>query len=78
MKLIEKTHIFEQEKDCCDGQSDYSQYLELKTQDGGGGNFLVLKTDRWALDLDNIDEFCKQLKDFLYGMDGVEDEKSSN
>jgi len=68
VKLVEKTHLFEQEKDCCDSESDICQYLELRTQDGGGGNYLVLKTERWALDYDQIEIFCMQLKDFLKGM----------
>lgn len=72
MKLVEKTIVYEQEKDTCDGESFYVQTIELKTQDGGGGNFLVFKTERWALDYDNIDNFCQTLKDFLKGMDGVE------
>lgn len=70
MKVIEKTLMFEQDKDCCDGVSPYSQILTVQTQDGGGGNFIVLSTERWALaDDKEIDEFCAALKNVLKGMD---------
>jgi len=68
-KLVEKTHLYEQEKDCCDGESDFVQYLELKSQDGGGGNYLVMKTERWAISIDEIDKFRQLLKDFLQGLE---------
>ena len=39
-----------------------SQSLELSTEEGGGGFYFVLKTERWAFD--NIEEFVKILQDF--------------
>lgn len=39
-----------------------SQILELSTEEGGGGFYYVLKTERWAFD--NIEEFVKILQDF--------------
>lgn len=67
MKIFSKQvkYIYEQEKDCCDGESSYDQELIVETQDGGGGYFLVLKTDRWALDLKDIDALCEELKRVL-------------
>lgn len=42
-----------QEPDSCG--PDATQVLEIITDDAGGGPFLVLKTERWALDRDDID-----------------------
>jgi len=69
MKVFEKTVVYEQEKDCCDGDSMYCQTLTVQTQDGGGGNFIVLKTDRWAIDKDDIGTFCAQLQSILNDME---------
>lgn len=63
MKLIEKTYLFEQEKDYI------IQMLTMQTQDGGGGNYVVISTERWAIDRDDIDKFCAQLKSVLEGME---------
>lgn len=37
-----------QDADCCDS-NDY-QHIEISFEDGGGGHFIVIKTDRWAFD----------------------------
>ena len=60
-KLVETKDEWYQENDCCD--SGCGQVLEVWTQDGGGGNFICIKTDRWAID--DIDAFCKMLKSTL-------------
>ena len=41
------------------------QYLEISTTDGDGGRFLVLKTDHWALDGEDIAGFCAMLQAIL-------------
>jgi hypothetical protein len=61
--LDEWKEVYSQEDDCC--SSAGGQFLELETQDGGGGHFLIIKTERWALDADNIDAFAEQLKRFI-------------
>ena len=38
---------FSQDADCCDGGD---QFLTIKTQNGGGGDFYVIETERWAFD----------------------------
>lgn len=38
------------------------QYLTVKVEDAGAGPYLVLETVRWAIDIDDLDEFIKQLK----------------
>lgn len=69
MKIFEKTFVYEQDMDCCDGESDGCQTLTVQTQDGGGGNYIILKTDRWAIDKDDIDKFCSELKNILNDME---------
>ena len=58
-----------QEKDCCDCENIDYQILEIITQDGGGGQYLVIKTDRWAIDPNDIDAFCGFLKETLAMVD---------
>ena len=50
---------FTQDSDCCD---DKEQYITIKTQNGGGGDFYVIETERWAFD--NIPELITILKRF--------------
>ena len=50
---------FTQDADCCDGNE---QYLTIKTQNGGGGDFYVIETERWAFD--SITELIMTLKRF--------------
>lgn len=50
---------FTQEADCC---SSEEQYLTIKTQNGGGGDFYVIETERWAFD--NIPEMIAILMKF--------------
>ncbi len=50
---------FTQDSDCCDSKE---QYLTIKTQNGGGGDFYVIETERWAFD--NIPELINILKRF--------------
>lgn len=55
---------FSQKSDSCDKDQD-GQYLKVCTQDAGGGKYLIIKTKRWAIDADEIDEFAQILKDAL-------------
>lgn len=50
---------FTQEADCCDMNE---QYITIKTQNGGGGDFYVIETERWAFD--SITELIMTLKRF--------------
>lgn len=58
-----------QEKDTWDFSSEVCQSITLKAEDatGEGDYFLVLETERWALDADEIEEWAEQLKSFLRG-----------
>jgi hypothetical protein len=51
---------FTQDGDCCD--TNQEQYITIKTQNGGGGDFFVIETERWAFD--NIPELITILKRF--------------
>jgi hypothetical protein len=51
---------FTQDSDCCD--SGNGQFLKIKTQNGGGGDFFIIETERWAFD--NISELVTILKKF--------------
>ena len=46
-------------------------HLELTDPDFEQENYLVIKTDRWALDIDEIDDFCELLKSFCGVPDGL-------
>lgn len=62
ISLTEWTCEFYQENDTCDKHQDTGQVLKITAIDGGGGHFLVLKTDRWAVDT---------AQDLVALMDGV-------
>jgi hypothetical protein len=51
---------FTQEADCCD--SGDGQFLTIRTENGGGGDFYVIETERWAFD--NIPELITTLMRF--------------
>lgn len=67
MEIFEKSITYTQESDCC-SPKDLGQQLVVKTQNGGGGSYLVIETERWAIDKVEIDKFCKALKDLLKGI----------
>jgi hypothetical protein len=45
-----------------DSMSTETQFLELSTENAGGGSYFILKTERWAFD--NTDELISVLNDF--------------
>ena len=50
---------FTQDADCC---SIEEQYLTVFTENGGGGDYYVMQTDRWAFD--SIPELVETLMRF--------------
>lgn len=53
---------FEQENDCVE-DSDEGQFLSIRTENGGGGDFFILETDRWAFNnLEELTEVFNQFK----------------
>ena len=55
--------VYAQESDSCD-PGDPGQQLEIFSQDAGGGKFLCIKTDRWAIDNDEYTTLTQILEDF--------------
>ncbi|TDI79814.1 MAG: hypothetical protein E2O79_09945 [Caldithrix sp.] len=60
MKVVERKYTVEQKEDCCGRAGHDDQYLIIETHDGGGGEYFVIETERWAID--DIDIFCADLK----------------
>jgi hypothetical protein len=52
---------FSQESDSCESRDD-GQFLTIRTEDAGGGNFFIINTKRWAVS--NIDEMIETLNQF--------------
>jgi len=53
---------FTQDSDCCD--SGDGQFLTIRTENGGGGDFYVIETKRWAFDtVEEIIELLNQFKE---------------
>ena len=50
MKLTRLTEVYSQEEDCCGRPGELGQDIELTVEDGGGSNYVVIKTARWAVD----------------------------
>ena len=56
-----------QDEDSCGRTGIEDQVLEVEFQDAGGGFYYVLKTDRWAIDQDDLSlfkalgEMCEEL-----------------
>lgn len=53
---------YSQAPDSC-SKDDMSQTLTIGTEDAGGGQYLVLKTERWAID--DIKGLVTILEDFM-------------
>ena len=62
MRLAELKHVYTQNGDCW---SSEPQDLVVETQNGGGGSYLVITTERWAIDAKDIDKFAELLKSVL-------------
>lgn len=66
-ELASVKHSYVQDGDCCGG--DDVQTLEVFTECGGHDyakySYIVIQTARWAIDGDQIDEFCEKLKGAL-------------
>lgn len=61
VKLYAVTYEFTQDTDCCQEEDD-GQHLKVSTPDGGGGCYVVIETNRWAVDHDDVDKFAAALK----------------
>jgi len=67
-KLSSIKIVLTQDNDCCDPET-LGQSLEIETDNGGdvGEDFLVIKTERWAIDGDKkgLDEFNRLLSGLM-------------
>ena len=70
-KIVELKITYMQDNDCEDENKD-GQYLTVQTQNNGVANFIIIETERWSLDLDEIDKFADTLKDFIKRLELVE------
>ena len=59
-----------QEGDCCGG--DIVQNLKISSDDGGGGWFWILETERWAFD--SPEELVNQLKGVIHKIEKIKEE----
>jgi hypothetical protein len=63
MKLETAQFQFTQEVDSC--ATGLINELHVEISDAGGGPYVVLKTERWAIDVQDLPIFIKQLKDLV-------------
>lgn len=61
-----------EEPDSCKIKTEEDNTIKLKAEDAGGGKYLVLKTKRWAIDVNEIDKFCELLKSFMSQVEDIE------
>jgi len=59
-----------QDGDCVDGND--LQVLTISSDDGGGGWFWVLETERWAFD--SLDELKEQLRGVMQKLEELKEE----
>lgn len=66
MKVDEITKVYAEERDC--GASTFLpefNQLRVRTVNNGIGSYLVIDTQRWALDDDNLEELFLELRNLL-------------
>ncbi len=61
VKISDITYEFCQDSDSCESE-DCGQSIRIFTANAGGGSFVVISTERWAMDYDDIDKFAACLK----------------
>jgi hypothetical protein len=65
VKIQEWRVTFSQESDACD-KNDLGQSLIVRSEDAGGGQYLVIETGRWAID--SVEDFARQLTELVKRM----------
>jgi hypothetical protein len=63
VELFDMSATYIQNGDCCSDLTTHE--LKIKTENNGTSNFLVFSTERWAVDIDRLDEITEILKDFV-------------
>lgn len=74
IELASASATLTQDADCCDGS--IVQTLNLSSEDGGGGWFWVIKTERWAFD--SPEELSKQLKKIISKLEEMKEKVEDN
>jgi len=62
VQLTEVTFDFTQDVDTDQSTDDICQSLMVKTPNCGEGAYLVIETQRWAIDPEDIDKFADAMK----------------
>ena len=69
MKLYEITQKYYQDQDdCSDDNADQS--ITISSCNAGSGTYITIQTERWALDLDEIDKLADAMKNLIKELDG--------
>jgi hypothetical protein len=63
--LTSLTAEYAQEQDCCGSPEYPEQNLRVEVHDGGGGYYLVISTERWAVDASDLDALAARLHALL-------------
>lgn len=49
--VLERLSAFYSQEEDCNGRCGHDfQHIEISTEDGGGGKYFILKTERWSFD----------------------------
>jgi hypothetical protein len=75
VSLSEAKFFLYQEGDCV-GNGDY-QDLAIEYYESGGGFFPVIRTERWAFDLDELDDYNLMFKDLANLVNNMSGDKDA-
>lgn len=64
MQLSETKQVFFQDEDSAGRKGHIFQYISIETVDAGAGGYIVISTDRWAINPDEINKFAAELRRF--------------
>jgi len=53
---------YSQEEDSGGRAGEDGQFFTIKTCDNGIANYMVIETERWAIDDENLEEFIKEIR----------------
>lgn len=56
------TAHYTQEVDSCGPSGGGYNLLDIEVTNAGGGPYIIIKTDRWALDVDDMEALSKEIR----------------
>ena len=62
VKTYDVAFTFSQDPDTWQSSDVLGQDIKISTAESGGGSYIIIETERWAMDADEIDDFCDCLK----------------